>query len=1027
MGIKHFFIWFKNNFKNDIFNLKQTQKLNDIEINVDNLMIDMNGIFHNSAQKIYEYGNYKPLTRMLNNKIPIRKKNTNLQLKVFENVCKTVENLFNIVEPKKKLILCVDGPAPQSKQCIASGTYISMSNGTSCLIEDIIEGDKVWGWNGNGYTATSNLGLQVKGKKDTIKLILIDGRSLICTPDHRILIMSKGQCLWKEAEKLKIGDNIICGVNNPLDVIGKDEKDWFIDLGDIQLNMKKFRKEILILARLIGYILSNGYIISTKKSVSCGLILSTKIDAMLCAEEIKQLSGKYPCINKSYRDKYIIYTVALPQKWAMRISKLKGMPIGKRIIQPITIPEFLLNNKCPLSIIREFIGGLFGGNDYCPSLIINDDNYSFTSIEFSQVIIEKHKESFIEYMNQINIFLNKLGVSGGIIYGPYQDNYKDIISKDNQEKKCLRYTIKLPLNNDFIENIGFRYVHNKSLRLSIVSSYLNFCKTNKIQEEKIETNEFIKTNKKQISSIDILKFLKITNTESWFELYSHPYEQECIELPSYLCPIINIKQNEKKIVYDIEVNDNHSFLANGLCVHNCQQRQRRFRAAFEKNENELELFDSNSITPGTKFMDHLTKYIDWYIRKRICEDIRWQNIEVIFSNEKVPGEGEAKCISYIRKYGNKNESYCIHGLDADLIMLAMGTHFPNFYILREDLYDYSNDFFCIKINNVRNRLAELMYWECEKHNFDPETAVNDFIFICFMVGNDFLPHVPSLEIIEKGIDIMIKVYKQTGTIDGHLTHIIDNNIIFIPSTLKIFLNIISSYEKNILEDKLSRKSSFFPDPLLNKCSMQNKDKYEVDIEKYRREYCFTFFPNDVNIEEICHKYLEGMQWVLSYYTRGVPNWKWQFPYHYAPPASVLVDNIKSFTFPIYGKTTPATPFQQLLCVLPPKSANLIPYPLNTLLTNENSPLKAICPDNFEIDLSGKRKEWEGIVILPMVDFLVVKEAYNTKINEVNQVDIKRNIFGKTFVYIYTSNSSSIFKSYYGDIEKCKVNTVMIDL
>lgn len=458
-----------------------------------------------------------------------------------------------------------------------------------------------------------------------------------------------------------------------------------------------------------------------------------------------------------------------------------------------------------------------------------------------------------------------------------------------------------------------------------------------------------------------------------------------------------------------------------------QQRQRRFRAAAEKDDNEFASFDSNCLTPGTKFMDYLTKYIDWYIRKRISEDSRWQNIEIILSNEKASGEGEHKIINYIRYYGVPTDSYCIHGLDADLIMLAMGTHVPNFYILREDLYDRSNEFFCIRIGNVRGTLAELMRWECEGHVFDPETAINDFIFICFMVGNDFLPHVPSLEIIERGIEIMIDVYKQVGNTGGHMTENVSCNIRYIPDTLAMFLNIISGYEKSILEDKLSRKKSFFPDPLLENCSVQNKDRYELDIDKYRNDYCIASFPEDVSIEQICHEYLEGLQWVLSYYTRGVPNWKWQFPYHYAPPASVLVDHIRTFTFPNYGRTIPATPFQQLLSVLPPKSSQLIPHPLNLLLTSEDSPLRGICPDNFEVDLAGKRKEWEGIVLLPMVDFPVVNEAYLGKINEVDQRDNKRNVSGRSFVYVYTPNSNSVFKSYYGDIQECKVKTTMIDL
>ena len=170
-----------------------------------------------------------------------------------------------------------------------------------------------------------------------------------------------------------------------------------------------------------------------------------------------------------------------------------------------------------------------------------------------------------------------------------------------------------------------------------------------------------------------------------------------------------------------------------------------------------------------------------------------------------------------------------------------------------------------------------------------------------------------------------------------------------------------------------------------------------------------------------------MQWVLSYYTRGVPNWKWNFRYHYAPCASVLTKHVESFCFPKYTKTIPSTPFQQLLCVLPPKSADLIPEPLCRLLTDENSPLKEQCPEHFDIDLRGKRKEWEGIVILPMVDFNLVRDCYLKVLDRVSSVDLKRNIIGRSYTYEYVPGLPGSFRSYYGDIEKCCVRTMMIDL
>ena len=442
-----------------------------------------------------------------------------------------------------------------------------------------------------------------------------------------------------------------------------------------------------------------------------------------------------------------------------------------------------------------------------------------------------------------------------------------------------------------------------------------------------------------------------------------------------------------------------------------QQRQRRFKSALENDDG---AFDSNCITPGTKFLDYMSKYLDWFIRKQISNK-EWKNIEVIFSSEKCAGEGEHKLVKYVRDHGIKNESFMMQGMDADLFMLSLATHFPNFHILRENPYRYENEYYYIDVSSIRENIVNALL--CEQSLIDDRIHINDFILMIFFTGNDFLPHLPTIEILEGSIENLFETYRNVSRDYGPLTTNIDTLNV---KPLQSFIGTLSLSEKSFLEEK-REKSIAFPDTLLEKhTKLGDNGKFTIDFDKYRKEYYSKKMNinTEEEIQQSCIEYIEGLQWVLTYYTKGVPNWKWHYKYNYAPFLSDIATYIINYEKPSYlgQQTKPYPPFLQLLCVLPTKSKHLLPNPLSDIMSLKTT--TPFYPENVDIDLDGKRNSYEAIINLPPINHTVLEREYSKLIKSVEEHDRKRNINGKSFIYYRSYDQSYIYKSYYGDIKDC---------
>ncbi|XP_058087535.1 5'-3' exoribonuclease 3-like [Magnolia sinica] len=494
-----------------------------------------------------------------------------------------------------------------------------------------------------------------------------------------------------------------------------------------------------------------------------------------------------------------------------------------------------------------------------------------------------------------------------------------------------------------------------------------------------------------------------------------------------------------------------------------------------------EVSDSSVITPGTEFMDRLSKVLKCYIRLRLNNDPGWKDIKVILSDANVPGEGEHKIMSFIRLQRNRdgynpNTHHCVYGLDTDLIMLALATHEVYFSILGEMpiqliLYWTRSEIiqkilklermsvYCFlllihqdaasreqevsfilspktslpkqNVYSIRSRewfinfrqskdsasLAKTPYqflniWILREYleldmtiaeppkdfliNF--ERIIDDFIFLSFFLGNDFVPNLALLGTHEGAMDLLMAVYKQEfKSMGGYLIdtrRLQDKNAAHIKfERLEQLILAVGSYEDKIFKkrseiqkrkldrnlretleamgeedlDNVEEDSKYQPNARsvefnglstfrcsitdyykdtkefiqkLKELHQRKSDKVNLGSEGWKAQYYKEKFyvekPDEIESkrEEIVQKYVEGLCWVLHCYFEGVCSWSWSYNHHFGPFASDFKGLDGSQINFQLG--TPLKPLAQLMAILSPRSAHAVPEAYRSLMTCSES-------------------------------------------------------------------------------------------
>nr|XP_026240798.1 5'-3' exoribonuclease 1 isoform X2 [Urocitellus parryii] len=362
--------------------------------------------------------------------------------------------------------------------------------------------------------------------------------------------------------------------------------------------------------------------------------------------------------------------------------------------------------------------------------------------------------------------------------------------------------------------------------------------------------------------------------------------------------------------------------------------------------------------------------------------------------------------------------------------------------------------------------------------YDIERIIDDWILMGFLVGNDFIPHLPHLHINHDALPLLYGTYitilpelggyiNESGHLNlprfekylvklsdfdrEHFSEVFVDLKWFESKVGNKYLNeaagVAAEEAKNYKEKKkpkgqensvcwaaLDKNES---EVVASKDNLEDEteddDLFETEFRQYKRTYYMTKMGVDVVSDDFLADqascYVQAIQWILHYYYHGVQSWSWYYPYHYAPFLSDI-RNISTLQIRFeLGK--PFKPFEQLLAVLPAASKNLLPTCYQHLMTSEDSPIIEYYPPDFKTDLNGKQQEWEAVVLIPFIDEKRLLEAMETCNHSLKKEERKRNQHSECLMCWYDRDTEFTYPSPWPEkfpaIERCCTRYKIISL
>lgn len=413
-----------------------------------------------------------------------------------------------------------------------------------------------------------------------------------------------------------------------------------------------------------------------------------------------------------------------------------------------------------------------------------------------------------------------------------------------------------------------------------------------------------------------------------------------------------------------------------------QQRERRYKSYFFKKHIHTDSkhdWDSNVITPGTGFMQRLSTALETL------------NVEYLSDASHV-GEGEHKMMKFLKEKKLEG-TVAIYGLDADLIMLSLKNPCAEQIVLLRDntfnskLQESQKTFTYLSVAQLKSAVCEEVrgvYRNRVGRQFavNDNQIIDDYMFLCFLLGNDFLEHLPDISIKNGGLNVLLKVYVDALSSCKKTSLVRQGQ----PLEQSVDLDVLIAIFEGLTRGTNKKTMSEYKDIPLPEC-----DELHFLHNQSNSKSMHYIYHGISHVDEACLDYVSGMYWTLGYYNfHSHNNWSWFYKHHAPPYAIDVLSYLKRYKAEMprmvassLHQSSPNSQLEQLMQVLPSESllpvlAEIKPELHHTLvrLLSSGDSLNPYYPRQLMIDMTNIEWLWQSKLFMQTIPPVFLKTLIN---------------------------------------------------